>query len=146
MVWISWIFVIILGFGVGYFLVNYLTIHPSQMNRYLAITLLCCFALLALIAARFDGIRLLYTGVAALIGFVSGYFWQTRRVLYIEDNRLVPEIIRQKDYPGLGHTSIIYFTHGEPETYNPIGWLNQFREFDEQGIKFVPFFARPLFI
>ena len=28
-------------------------------------------------------------------------------------------------------TAVIYFTHGEPETYDPIGWLNQFREFDE---------------
>ena len=51
-----------------------------------------------------------------------------------------------KAAPALGHTAVIYFAHGEPETYNPVGWLNQFREFDEQGIKFVPFFARPLFI
>jgi protoheme ferro-lyase len=40
----------------------------------------------------------------------------------------------------------VYFTHGEPETYDPIGWINQFREFDEQGIRFVPFLARPLFV
>jgi protoheme ferro-lyase len=37
-------------------------------------------------------------------------------------------------------------THGEPPTYNPIGWLNQFREFDEQGIPFVPVFVRPFFL
>jgi protoheme ferro-lyase len=36
-------------------------------------------------------------------------------------------------------------THGEPETYNPIGWINQFNEFDEQGIAFIPMLARPFF-
>jgi sirohydrochlorin ferrochelatase len=46
----------------------------------------------------------------------------------------------------LGHTAVIYFTHGEPETYDPIGWINQFNEFDEQGIAFVPLVARPLFV
>jgi protoheme ferro-lyase len=40
---------------------------------------------------------------------------------------------------------VIYFTHGEPPTYDPIGWINQFREFDEQGIPFVPFLIRPIF-
>jgi len=40
----------------------------------------------------------------------------------------------------------VYFTHGEPATYDPIGWLNQFREFDEQKVPFIPVFARPIFI
>jgi protoheme ferro-lyase len=46
----------------------------------------------------------------------------------------------------LGHTAVVYFTHGEPETYDPIGWINQFNEFDEQGIPFVPLVARPYFL
>ena len=37
-------------------------------------------------------------------------------------------------------------THGEPETYDPIGWINQFAEFDEQKIPFVPLVARPIFL
>jgi protoheme ferro-lyase len=41
---------------------------------------------------------------------------------------------------------VVYFTHGEPETYDPIGWINQFNEFDEQGISFVPLLARPFFV
>ena len=40
---------------------------------------------------------------------------------------------------------MVYFTHGEPETYDPIGWINQFNEFDDQGITFVPTIARPFF-
>jgi sirohydrochlorin ferrochelatase len=57
----------------------------------------------------------------------------------------VPELSRKAGDAVDGHTAIVYFTHGEPETYNPIGWINQFNEFDEQGIKFVPFVARPFF-
>jgi hypothetical protein len=48
--------------------------------------------------------------------------------------------------PGDGHTAVVYFTHGEPETYDPIGWINQFNEFDEQGIAFIPLIARPYFV
>ena len=63
-----------------------------------------------------------------------------------EDPQSLPPITRAKTDPGDGHTAVIYLTHGEPPTYNPIGWLNQFREFDEQGIPFVPVFARPFFL
>jgi hypothetical protein len=69
-----------------------------------------------------------------------------RRVLSREDGFPAPELTRRPDDPGLGHTAVVYFTHGEPETFDPIGWLNQFREFDEQKIPFVPFVARPFFI
>jgi len=63
-----------------------------------------------------------------------------------EDTREVPALVREEGEPGDGHTAVIYFTHGEPETYDPIGWLNQFREFDSQGISFIPFPFRPFFI
>jgi protoheme ferro-lyase len=69
----------------------------------------------------------------------------TRVILAREDPRPVPELTRAPGDPGLGHTAVVYFTHGEPETYNPIGWINQFNEFDEQGIGFIPLFARPFF-
>jgi len=67
-------------------------------------------------------------------------------LLSTKDKRVVPELIRKKEDLGDGHTAIIYFTHGEPEDYNPIGWINQFREFDQQKIKFIPFLVRPLFL
>jgi protoheme ferro-lyase len=57
----------------------------------------------------------------------------------------LPELTRTPGDPGLGHTAVVYFTHGEPETYNPIGWINQFNELDEQGIRFIPMIARPFF-
>jgi protoheme ferro-lyase len=54
-------------------------------------------------------------------------------------------LTREPGDPGLGHAAIVYFTHGEPETYSPIGWINQFNEFDEQSIDFIPLIARPFF-
>jgi len=70
----------------------------------------------------------------------------TQAFLSREDSRPVPELTRAKDDPGDGHMAIVYFTHGEPETYDPIGWINQFNEFDEQGIAFIPFLIRPYFV
>ena len=57
----------------------------------------------------------------------------------------MPELVRQKGDPGAGHTAVIYLAHGEPPVYDPISWVNQINEFDEQGIAFVPFMARPFF-
>jgi len=70
----------------------------------------------------------------------------TQRFLAQGDTREPPELTRAKGDPGDGHTAVVYFTHGEPETYNPIGWINQFNEFDEQDIPFVPLIARPFFV
>jgi protoheme ferro-lyase len=89
----------------------------------------------------------IWLGIASWIGFfLVGYSLQTKILLSRQDSRPVPELKRQKGDAGMGHTAVIYFTHGEPETYDSIGWLNQFREFDQQKISFVPFVARPFFI
>jgi hypothetical protein len=83
--------------------------------------------------------------VISLIAFLGAYSLNTRSFLSRDDPRFVPELTRRAGEGGKGHTAVVYFTHGEPETYDPIGWINQFREFDEQGIKFIPFVARPAF-
>jgi sirohydrochlorin ferrochelatase len=80
------------------------------------------------------------------VTFLAGYAWTARQVLSREDSRPVPALTRQRGDPGKGHIAVVYFTHGEPETYDPIGWINQFREFDEQKIPFVPFLIRPIFL
>jgi len=81
-----------------------------------------------------------------LIAIAAGYYIMAYKVLSTKDKRYVPELTREKGDLGKGHTAVIYFTHGEPENYNPIGWINQFREFDEQKIKFIPFLIRPIFL
>ncbi len=86
-----------------------------------------------------------FATLLALVGFLTGYGFATKSFLAREDPRAISEITRDLGDPGDGHTAVVYFTHGEPETYDPIGWINQFNEFDEQGIAFVPLLARPVF-
>ncbi|MEE4175942.1 MAG: ferrochelatase [Bacteroides sp.] len=137
---------IVFSFYTGWFLIGFLTAHPLKMSLFL----LVCLILLAFLVMAIWGIkatrqRRLVILVAVAMFFI-GYSVNARHFLNQEDYRFVPEISREAGTPGEGHNAIVYFTHGEPETYNPIGWINQFREMDEQQIKFVPFMARPVFI
>jgi protoheme ferro-lyase len=116
------------------------------MSQYLFAFSLAFFALVVTLVAAFEGRMLLAAVPLSLVFFAAGYVATTRVILNREDSRAVPEITRRKDDPGLGHTAVVYFTHGEPETYDPIGWINQFNEFDEQEIPFVPLVARPFFL
>ena len=143
--YISWIVVGLLSILSGFFLLNYLTVHPLQMDVFLIFTILGIFSLVLLIARVFRGRMVLFASLLALAGFLTGYGFGTQNFLAREDPRHVPELTRAPGNPGDGHTAVVYFTHGEPETYDPIGWINQFNEFDEQGIAFVPFLARPFF-
>jgi protoheme ferro-lyase len=145
---IVWWFVpIALSFLGGIFLVNYLTVHPLEMSGQLLLTTIATFTAIVLLAWKFRGKRLVAVIVLSLIAFTVGYSLRTNTVLAHEEGlQPLSPITRAKTDPGDGHTAVIYLTHGEPPTYNPIGWLNQFREFDEQGIPFVPVFARPFFL
>jgi sirohydrochlorin ferrochelatase len=129
----------------GFLLVAYMAAHPLRMDWYLfGATLVFC-GLVAALVALFRGKVLLIAVPLALVGLVAGWLGMTKVVLARKDPRPVPELTRAKDDAGLGHTAVVYFTHGEPETYDPIGWVNQFNEFDEQGIPFIPLIARPFF-
>jgi protoheme ferro-lyase len=130
--------------GVSY--VRFLTVHPIRMGLYAFFSTLFLITVIALTATQFQGWSIVLASGIAFISFLAGYIWMTKRLLAREDPRPIPTLTRQKDDPGLGHTAVIYFTHGEPETYDPIGWINQFNEFDEQKIPFVPLVARPFFI
>lgn len=141
-----WLLPVTLSFLSGIFLVNYLTVHPLEMSGQLLLTTLATFTAIVLLAWKFRGKRLAAAIVLSLVAFGIGYSLRTNAVLAREDTRELPQLTRAKSDPGDGHVAVIYFTHGEPKTYDPIGWLNQFREFDEQGIQFVPVFARPLFL
>jgi sirohydrochlorin ferrochelatase len=129
----------------GWMVVEFLVVHPLRISLFLTITLVLFFVVIFmayLIKKR--KIRRVAV-ILALVTFAAGYTANTRRFLNREDPRRVPELTRKAGDVVDGHTAIVYFTHGEPETYDPIGWINQFNEFDKQGIKFVPFVARPFF-
>jgi protoheme ferro-lyase len=143
---LKWLFPLGLSFVFGLLYVQFLTTHPLKMSRYLLAATLAFVAAVASLVVGFQGWELLLAILLALVSALAGYILMTRKVLSREDPRLIPKLTRSKGDPGLGHTAVIYFAHGEPETYDPIGWINQFNEFDEQGIPFVPLVARPYFL
>jgi sirohydrochlorin ferrochelatase len=144
--YLEWFFPIAVSFLFGISLIQYMTANPVRMSLYLFIACILLFADLVMLARYFQGQQLFIAVPGCVASFLGGYCLMTYRFLSRDDPRPVPEIKRSKGDPGRGHTAVVYFTHGEPELYDPIGWINQFREFDEQGIKFIPFPARPLFI
>lgn len=128
----------------GILTLQYMTVHPLRLGRtgFQAGGALILF--LGSLAQSPESLVL--NIVVSAASFTIGYLFSAWRFLDMEDERYIPELTRKEGDEGDGHTAIIYFTHGEPETYSPIGWINQFKEFDEQGIKFIPFPFRPLFI
>lgn len=137
-----------LSFLLGVVFVKYLTVHPLKMSIYLIVSCFSFFTIIVVLISSFksDFIILGIEITFSLVSFIVGYSLMARRILLKDDDRYIPPILRTKDDPGSGHTAVVYFTHGEPETYNPIGWINQFREFDEQNILFIPFLIRPFFL
>jgi sirohydrochlorin ferrochelatase len=137
---------LVFSFLTGWFLIDYLTVHPLRMSLMLLLTL-SSFVLLLILLWRLGkkGMTWIYV-LVSLAGFLAAYVLNARIFLNQDDPRFIPELTRTASDQVNGHTAVVYFTHGEPETYSPIGWLNQFKEFDEQGISFVPFVARPIFV
>jgi protoheme ferro-lyase len=145
MKWLRWAVIVVLSFLLGILFVQYLSVHPLQMSLYLAATCVALFGLILVLVFGFKRLSL-FIAIALSLGlFIAGHLSMTRIILNRPDPRPVPELTRSPGDPGLGHTAVVYFTHGEPETYNPIGWINQFNEFDEQDIDFIPMIARPFF-
>jgi protoheme ferro-lyase len=142
---IRWFLTAALAFLTGWFLVQYMVVHPVVMARHLTLTLLSGFALLIVVIVFFRNRHWAIVLPMVFVLFMGGYCIQTDRFMRTPDTRTSPELTRQPGDPGKGFTAVVYFTHGEPETYDPIGWINQFREFDEQRIRFVPWLVRPLF-
>ena len=142
---LGWLLPVVLAGLLGMLFVQYLAVHPLQMSLYLVAVCAVLFVLIVVLKVGFQRTSLLVAIFLSLGVFVVGHLSMTKIILARGDPRPVPELTRKPGDPGLGHTAVIYFTHGEPETYNPIGWINQFNEFDQQGIGFVPMMARPFF-
>jgi len=134
-----------ISFLAGLFLSIYLTVHPLKMDRFLSLCLSMVFLNLLLIVLDLTPVFKLIIGVNLVFFGVIGYLIMTKIILSQDDTRELPDLLPIDQIPDSNHTAIVYFTHGEPETYNPVGWINQFKEFDEMKIKFIPFPFRPLF-
>ncbi len=149
MLWLAvlrWLLVVVFAAPLGAFIVHYLTSHPLRMSLHLWLAACSLAGSVSVLVSMFSGWQLGAAAAATVVLVIAGYVLAARRVLGRGDPRHVPALTRSPTDPGDGHTAVIYFTHGEPQTYDPIGWINQFREFDEQRIRFVPFAARPFFL
>ena len=145
--YLRWLALAALSAVLGVFIVEFMTVHPLRMSTFLLLSSVTAFAIALLIALAFRSRRVMPLAIAvAVIFLAAGYVLDTERFLSREDSRPVPALTRAEGEPGDGHTAVIYFTHGEPETYDPVGWINQFNEFDEQDISFIPLVARPFFV
>ena len=145
MEYIRWLIIVVLSTTLGTLIVLYLTVKA----RAIAIVAIGMAAVVAAQATTFIFLFRAADLVVALIltgAFEAvGYLLTAKLMMKRPDPRPVPVLTRGKGDPGKGNTAVVYFTHGEPESYNPIGWINQFNEFDDQGIRFIPLVARPLF-
>jgi protoheme ferro-lyase len=146
MAMLKWLVTVFVAFVLGVAVVAFLTVHPTTMSVYLLLCCILAIGLVLVLSRAFKGRTRLVAIPLSLVALLAGYYVMTARFLAREDPRPIPEITRAKNEQGDGHTAVIYFTHGEPETYDPIGWINQFREFEEQGIPFVPLLAKPIFV
>jgi protoheme ferro-lyase len=142
---VKWIILALVPFLLGVSVVNYLTVHPLRMSLHLLASCFLFSIVAVVLAIGFSRQQLIIAVPLTALASLVGYYVMTRRFLAREDQRPIPELTRKKEDQGKGHTAIIYFTHGEPELYDPIGWINQFKEFDGQNIPFVPLLARPFF-
>jgi hypothetical protein len=141
-----WGLFFLLAFLTGLFFLKFLTVHPLRMGLYLSMTWVSCMGSLVLLSQPTILSRV-WWGLLTWAGFfLVGYTIQAKSFLSRKETPTLPAIKRQVGDHGDGHTAVIYLTHGEPETYDPIGWLNQFRELDEYKVPFVPYLARPCFI
>jgi len=142
---LRWMLIVFLALLLGAASVQFMVAHPMRMSAYLGLSLFTLFALVVALARYFSSGQRLAAIALSLVTFAAGWFVMTDVVLSRATDRPMPELVRQPGDAGNGHTAVIYLTHGEPPVYDPISWVNQMNEFDEQGIPFTPFMARPFF-
>ena len=131
---IRWLVPTLLALLLGSACVQYLVTHPLRMDIYLGFCFAALFAIAVILARYFVGTERVVGIAVCVTAFAVGWYTMTGVVLSRQDDRPMPELTRAMGDPGKGHTAVVYLTHGEPPVYDPISWVNQMNEFDEQGI------------
>ena len=140
-----WIVFSIITALTGVFLVQYLVTSPQRMGFFLILILVLLAGSIVWAVIIFDTQQSLAVIIFGLTCFIVGYLGATTRFLKQQENRPLPAINRSPGESGLGHTAVIYFTHGEPPAYDPFPWLETIRELDHDHVPFIPFAFRPFF-
>jgi sirohydrochlorin ferrochelatase len=115
--------------------------------KWIAPFAMLCVALLAFAVVSvylFPGGDRWVAAILVAVAGALGYAFTTLWFLSGDRPREMPSLI---DNPSSnpGHLAVVYFSHGESEEYDQLAWLHQFREFDEQKLKFMPRLVRPFF-
>jgi sirohydrochlorin ferrochelatase len=143
--YLKWLLALFLSFGLGVLAVNYLVATLKKRRAYAIASVASLLVIIVLFALSFRSWQLAMAIVLFITLFVTGWMMQTRRILSQKDSRPLPELIRAEGSSATKHIAVIYLTHGEPRHYDPVGWINTFRELDKDHVKFIPFVARPFF-
>ncbi|MHB8135375.1 MAG: hypothetical protein ACYDH1_14275 [Anaerolineaceae bacterium] len=142
---LPWAVMAILSTLTGILLVLFLVSSPIRMSFFLFLFLILLGGAIAWAVIFFTSPQLFLVIIFGLVFFIGGYFGSTLGFLNQNENRDLPMLTRQPGENGLGHTAVIYFTHGEPPGYDPFPWLETIREFDHDKVPFIPFPFRPFF-
>ena len=146
MTFLPWFLVALLALLCGAFYMLYLVSQPQRMSLWLALALGGTFAVLACTGAAPNASQRLGLGLLALACLAAGYLAATRIFLAQTEPRRLPPLTRAPGAPGDGHTAVIYLTHGEPQAYSYMPWIETFHELDGDRVSFIPWPARPFFL
>jgi len=131
------------GLVFGAALVGLLTCKVKWIPMFAVLCLALLVSAVALVYFMPTGDRWVAAILVSIAGFL-GYALTTIWFLSKDRAREMPALI-DKPVSNPGHLAVVYFSHGESEEYDQLAWLHQFREFDEQKLKFMPRLARPFF-
>jgi len=131
----------------GYFFLQVLVSPPLQTPLYSAALALLIAAGVLVSLRVFAGWRRLVAVPLFLPGFIIGYLVGTVLFLQPLPHTPPPVVELPANKAGAGFTAVIYFTHGEPPTYEKAipAWKHTIQELDEDGVPFIPYPLRPFF-
>lgn len=141
------VFSILLSLLTGFFFLFTLVSTPLQTPLYSAGLSLALVACVFFAFRSFEGWRRLFTFPLLLPGFILGYLGGTVLFLQPISHKQLPPLEVPAHSEGEGFTAVIYFTHGEPPTYEKAipAWKHTIQEFDRTGTPFIPYPLRPFF-
>lgn len=131
----------------GFFFLHTLVSAPLQAPLFSALLALSLVAYTWLAWRAYQAWRRLLALPILLPGFLVGYLVGTAIFLQPVSHEELPALEIPANREGNGFTAIIYFTHGEPPTYEKAipAWKHTIQELDRTGAPFIPFPLRPLF-
>jgi len=131
----------------GYLFLMFLVSSPLQSPFYSAGFSLVLMGIVVLGYRSFKNWWRLVAIPLFLLSFITGYLIGTAIFLQPITREELPPLEIPASKQSDGFTAVIYFTHGEPPTYDKAipAWKHSIQEMDESGAPFIPYPFRPFF-